>query len=305
MTMVKGTLRQVGEGEGILVELREMLVLSSLAHAMALGGMILLAVYLPQRRPEIPVYTVNLVDLAGPAGQAKGSKKGRPSREVVQRKGKERPKEEKREVKKVQLLKKPEPKEIKEEPKKIALAEKGKKEKKVERVEKKEPARELEPPVKEARREERPIRREEEPRVERKGNSGGQEASERPQPAVDPLVISRGNEGDGGVYKGSLFLDNDFPFKSYLSRIRNKIGANWDWSPAVVPAEGKKVVVAFKILKDGRISDLQIEKPSGISFLDQSALRAVFNSQPFPPLPNDFNHEYLGVHFGFEYVGEG
>lgn len=312
--MVRESLREVGQGEGILVELRGMLLFSSMAHALALGMMILLAVYLPQRRLEVPVYTVNLVDLAGPAGEAKGSKKGRPSHEAIQRKGKERPKgvslpkpkEGKREVKKAELLKKPAAKEIKEEPKKIALTEKKKKEKKVERVEQKEPVREAEPVVKEARREERPIHREEEPRVERKGNSGGEVTSARPLPAVNPLVISSGSGGDGGVYKGSLFLDNKFPFTSYALRIRDKIGANWKPVGGYLAPEGeKRVVVTFKILKDGRISDLQVEKPSGISFLDQSALRAVFNAQPFPPLPSDFNQESLGVHFGFEYVGEG
>lgn len=309
--MGKGSLREVGGGEGILVELRGMLLFSSLAHALALGMMILLAAYLPPRRPEVPVYTVNLVDLAGPTGKARGSKKGRPSREVVQRKGKERPKgvflpkpkEEKREVKKAELLKKPEPKKIQEEPKKVVLAEK---EKKVERVEKKEPARETEPAVKETKREDKPIRREEEERLERKGNRGEEGTPEKPPPAVNPLVISSGSGGDGGVYKGSLFLDNSFPFKSYLVRIQDKIGAHWKPVGGYLAPEGeKRVVVAFKILKDGHIDGLQVEKPSGISFLDQSALRAVFNAQPFPPLPGDFNQESLGVHFDFAYVDEG
>lgn len=304
--MVKESLTEVGEGEGILVELRGMLLFSSLAHALALGMMILLAAYLPPRRPEVPVYTVNLVDLMGPTGKVKGSKKGHPFREVVQRKGKERPKGEKREAKKAELLKKPEPKEIKEEPKKVVLAEKEKKEKKVERVEKKEPARETEPAVKETQREDKPIRREEEGRLERKGNRGEEGTPEKPPPAVNPLVLSPGSSGDGGVYKGSLFLDNNFPFKSYLVRIQDKIGANWKPVGGYLAPEGeKRVVVAFKILKDGHISGLQVEKPSGISFLDQSALRAVFNAQPFPPLPGDFNQESLGVHFGFEYVDEG
>ncbi|MBI2877130.1 MAG: cell envelope integrity protein TolA [Candidatus Tectomicrobia bacterium] len=343
--MRKEGFREVGRGQRGRDELKGMVVLSALVHVLAMGLVVLLVAYFPPRKPPAPpVYTVSLVDLEGPSGKggSKGLKKGRPNRESRPRKGKEgtkelflpKPKEEAREVKKVEALKKPEPKlvkrpevkpeepkkialtakekktevEKKEEPRKVAQAEKEKRVAPVERIERKEEAaREARPEVRETRREERPAGREEASPAgreekggkEREGSSGGGVS------AGAPLVISRGNGGDGGVYKGSLSPDGNFPFQSYLKRVRDKIEHNWSPVVGYLPPAGKRVVVAFRILKDGRISHPQVEKASGISFLDQSALRAVLESQPFPPLPSEFNEEFLGVHFGFEYVDQG
>ena len=61
------------------------------------------------------------------------------------------------------------------------------------------------------------------------------------------------------------------------------------------------MLIAFKVYRDGRISHPFIEETSGLPFLDETALRAVLSSAPFPPLPTGFKEEYLGVHFGFEY----
>jgi periplasmic protein TonB len=96
---------------------------------------------------------------------------------------------------------------------------------------------------------------------------------------------------------------NDFPFLYYLNIIQKKVTANWNFD-----YEGtvhQKVVVFFKIDKTGQVYDQKIEKSSGIAFLDQSALRAVLLSSPFPPLPGEYSGNFLGVHFGFEFKKEG
>lgn len=96
---------------------------------------------------------------------------------------------------------------------------------------------------------------------------------------------------------------NDFPFLYYLTIIQTNVSANWK-----IEYEGtvhQKVVVFFKIDKNGKVYDSKVEKSSGISFLDQSALRAVLLSSPFPPLPDEYNGTFLGIHFGFEFKKEG
>jgi periplasmic protein TonB len=95
----------------------------------------------------------------------------------------------------------------------------------------------------------------------------------------------------------------DFPFLYYLNIIQKKVTANWNFD-----YEGtvhQKVVVFFKIDKTGRVYDQKVEQTSGISFLDQSAIRAVLLSSPFPPLPDEYSGNFLGVHFGFEFKKEG
>lgn len=96
---------------------------------------------------------------------------------------------------------------------------------------------------------------------------------------------------------------NDFPFLYYLNIIQKNVSANWNFE-----YEGtvhQKVVVFFKIDKNGKVYDSKVEKSSGISFLDQSALRAVLLSSPFPSLPEEYNGTFLGIHFGFEFKKEG
>ncbi len=96
---------------------------------------------------------------------------------------------------------------------------------------------------------------------------------------------------------------NDFPFLYYLNIIQKNVSANWNFEYA--GAVHQKVVVFFKIDKNGQVYDSKVEKSSGISFLDQSALRAVLLSSPFPPLPDEYNGTFLGIHFGFEFKKEG
>ncbi|MFC2155683.1 TonB family protein [Acidobacteriota bacterium] len=102
--------------------------------------------------------------------------------------------------------------------------------------------------------------------------------------------------GSGSGYGGS------FPYAYYIDTIKNKISSSW-YSSLVSPGlRGKFVVVVyFKILRNGSIEDLTVERKSGSDSLDLSALRAVENASPFPPLPVSFAYRYLGVHFEFEW----
>ncbi|KPJ60513.1 MAG: hypothetical protein AMJ46_05740 [Latescibacteria bacterium DG_63] len=113
----------------------------------------------------------------------------------------------------------------------------------------------------------------------------------------------RGSTGEGG-FSSQLQLDiENFEFRYYLVAVRNKVSSNWSPPAGLVTSSGTvRVVVFFRILRDGKIADLAVETPSAVGLFDQSALRAVLRAQPFPPLPRGFADNSLGVHFGFEYV---
>ncbi|MFH0778070.1 MAG: TonB family protein [Candidatus Eisenbacteria bacterium] len=117
-----------------------------------------------------------------------------------------------------------------------------------------------------------------------------------------------GAQGGGGAglggFSSQLQIDiENFEFSYYLVAVRNKVSSNWS-PPAGIAAAGAsaRTVVFFRILRNGRISDLKTETPSRANLFDQSALRAVLKSEPFPPLPRGFAESSLGVHFGFEYA---
>lgn len=89
-----------------------------------------------------------------------------------------------------------------------------------------------------------------------------------------------------------------FPFAYYLEFLQNKI--NQAWQPPCNIMEDKKVIIYFKIFRDGQVKNISLEESSGIFLLDQSALRAIWTSAPFPPLPQEFREDSLNVHFRFE-----
>jgi len=102
-----------------------------------------------------------------------------------------------------------------------------------------------------------------------------------------------GNVGVGGA----TFDQPDFNYSYYVERMLVTIGMNW-----FKPAESVPIspMIRFRIERDGTIGEPQIERSSGLPFVDRAALRAVMASSPLPPLPQEFGGKYLGVHLIFE-----
>jgi TonB family protein len=124
------------------------------------------------------------------------------------------------------------------------------------------------------------------------------------QPAA-PAAPSSGKPGTGGPagmggnvgVGGATFDQPDFNYSYYVERMLVTIGMNW-----FKPAESVPIspMIRFRIERDGTISDPQLERSSGLPFVDRAALRAVMASSPLPPLPQEFGGRYLGVHLIFE-----
>ncbi len=113
-----------------------------------------------------------------------------------------------------------------------------------------------------------------------------------------------GGEGEGGWGGpgGPGGPGGYFPHAYYIDLLRSRISSSW-YSSLVAPGlKGKYVTgVYFIVRRDGEISDLRVERSSGIDSLDLSARRAIENAAPFAPLPTDFSSQYLVVHFEFEW----
>jgi len=99
--------------------------------------------------------------------------------------------------------------------------------------------------------------------------------------------------------KGIMLENKNFKFAYYTNTVIKKIRRYWQWSGSI--ERDKVVVVYFKILKDGTVSDVKIAESSKREDLDQNAIRAVQLSSPFAPLPSGYNEDYLGVYFAFNF----
>lgn len=118
---------------------------------------------------------------------------------------------------------------------------------------------------------------------------------------VTPTRTTLASEAIGGGMRGDVVVDGDFTFGFYLQRIRSLIAANW--SPPAGNTTGTRVEIYFHVARDGTLSSPSVEKPSGNTYFDQTALRAVIVTAKLPPLPQGYDGSELGVHLGFEYSG--
>jgi periplasmic protein TonB len=123
-------------------------------------------------------------------------------------------------------------------------------------------------------------------------------------PAPPPVGDTSGEAGRRGAPTGSAqgtsafgsqiaTLDNpDFKFGFYINQLLSAIDSKWERPPL---GNDVRAIIAFRIERDGTLTDLQIAQSSGYNSFDLAALRAVQNASPFPPLPRAYRQDSLGV----------
>ena len=87
-----------------------------------------------------------------------------------------------------------------------------------------------------------------------------------------------------------------FPFTYYLNRVLGSIEGNW-FKPPVPP--DTRCRVRCRIDRSGLLIEAGIEEPSAVAAFDRAALRAVYASAPYPPLPLGFTGASLTLHLEF------
>jgi len=94
-------------------------------------------------------------------------------------------------------------------------------------------------------------------------------------------------------------------FGPYLQRVLHDVKVNWynlipESARAPIMKKGK-VTIEFAILKNGTVAGMKLVSTSGDVALDRGAWGGITASNPFPPLPNEFGGQYLGLRFAFYY----
>ncbi len=77
----------------------------------------------------------------------------------------------------------------------------------------------------------------------------------------------------------------EFKFPWYVAIIREKIQSHFNPPPG---AREIKARVTFSVLRSGLVGSPNLEASSGNFYFDQAAMRAIWTSSPFPPLPEEF-----------------
>ncbi len=83
-----------------------------------------------------------------------------------------------------------------------------------------------------------------------------------------------------------------------MADLQRRIKMNWDPPKG---NESKRVVLLFKIARDGRLLSVSVYRSSGLASADNAALNAVRATAPFRPLPANFRGSSVDIQFTFDY----
>ncbi|HEY9786406.1 MAG TPA: energy transducer TonB [Candidatus Obscuribacterales bacterium] len=117
-----------------------------------------------------------------------------------------------------------------------------------------------------------------------------------PQPAANPgPATGTGASDTGAADSGADAGEPDF--SGYLEEMEKKIKKAW-FPPR--GSESKKIVVKFKLNKQGEASSVRLGGSSGIAMADEAAVQAVKNASPFGTLPKGAD-DPVEIKFTFDY----
>jgi len=99
-------------------------------------------------------------------------------------------------------------------------------------------------------------------------------------------------------YQSNDSSSDDVNFGPYMRELQRRIKRNWHPPRG---SQSKRVVVLFKVSKDGGLLELNIKESSGDSETDDVALEAIKMSTPFRSLPSEYKGKDIDIQFKFDY----
>ena len=119
------------------------------------------------------------------------------------------------------------------------------------------------------------------------------------------LPDSLGNASSNNVEEPHISSDRERALvvdiqSLYAELVQAKIYENW--RAPLAERHSKEAIISFHIYPKGNIDSPFIKKSSGVEMLDTLAVRAVFDSAPFPPFPKELKKSNLFLSIYFKYV---
>jgi TonB family protein len=93
--------------------------------------------------------------------------------------------------------------------------------------------------------------------------------------------------------------ENHSQTNDYNRFIWSKIKKNWTLPATLMPKNNVETIIEVRIAQSGALEYIGFEKRSGNSYFDESALRAVKKSVPFPPLAGWVNSRSIEIGIRF------
>lgn len=95
---------------------------------------------------------------------------------------------------------------------------------------------------------------------------------------------------------------NSSKIDEYSRFVWARIKKNWTLPPTMMPKNNIETIIEVRIARSGALEYIDFEKRSGNAYFDESAMRAVKKSAPFPPLAGWINESFID--FGIRFHSE-
>lgn len=116
------------------------------------------------------------------------------------------------------------------------------------------------------------------------------------QAVSNPMYAPQSGGGQVGVGPNST-LGNKYGW--YAEMLRQRIAQNWRTAGLDIRSQSSPAVITFSIMRDGTVRNPQVTQSSGNPNIDNTALRAVYDSNPLPALPPQITENYISAQFTF------
>jgi protein TonB len=137
----------------------------------------------------------------------------------------------------------------------------------------------------------------------------------QPIPSLRERLFDEGIIGDlakrdvkKGEKKDKIFTFDakEYKFLIYNRRLKERIESIWIYPPdAVAKGIYGDLVIKFSIKKNGRLDEIHLIRTSGYKSLDDAAIKALKDGEPYWPLPDEWNMETYTIVGHFIYTIHG
>jgi protein TonB len=95
----------------------------------------------------------------------------------------------------------------------------------------------------------------------------------------------------------------EFHHRGYMKMLKEKIERIWKYPrTAAMHKISGDLYIRFSIMKDGSVGEVKLLRTSGHKELDEAAMKAIKDAEPYWPLPDDWEQDDLTIKGHFIYI---
>jgi TonB family protein len=137
---------------------------------------------------------------------------------------------------------------------------------------------------------------------DKKKQDSKSQAQEKPKTGTEGLEPGISANVQGSLKMGDLAkpVEGATQLDFWGGNVTSKVYRSWIVPPGV-PLGGQNTIISFWVDREGKLIDTpEVQQQGPAPEMDQSAIKAIQDAMPFPPLPADFSEDELQVIFEFK-----